>query len=289
MQTLLSTSLPTIVSELGASQYQYTWVAVAYMLTQTAGQPLYGKFSDLIGRKVGKLFFFPKKARSGRFVLNTAVPGGPLHEHVCLLHRFSIMWHIKGELTHIASCLIISFIIVQSITWLILARALSGVGGGGIVSSVWTITSEIVPVHKRAHWSQALSVESCLLWHTNSETEPSYCSSPGHLPQSPVPCWVGCSVVRNSIIGPNGMDLSDNRPDNTGSAFNWRWSCMCRFRSFVTLWVLIHDSCFTVYMNLPICLVASIVLVISLRNVNLDRRSDASWRELATKFDFVGL
>lgn len=25
------------------------------MLTQTAGQPLYGKFSDLIGRKVGKL------------------------------------------------------------------------------------------------------------------------------------------------------------------------------------------------------------------------------------------
>jgi len=55
MQTILSTSLPTIVSELGAPQDQYTWVAVAYMLTQTAGQPLYGKFSDLIGRKVGKL------------------------------------------------------------------------------------------------------------------------------------------------------------------------------------------------------------------------------------------
>jgi len=53
MQTILSTSLPTIVSELEASQDQYTWVAVAYMLTQTAGQPLYGKFSDLIGRKVG--------------------------------------------------------------------------------------------------------------------------------------------------------------------------------------------------------------------------------------------
>ena len=47
----------------------------------------------------------------------------------------------------------------QSITWLILSRALSGVGGGGIVSSVWTITSEIVPVHERAHWSQALSVK----------------------------------------------------------------------------------------------------------------------------------
>ena len=54
MQTIVSTSLPTIVNQLEASQIQYTWVAVAYMLTQTAGQPLYGKLSDLIGRKVGK-------------------------------------------------------------------------------------------------------------------------------------------------------------------------------------------------------------------------------------------
>ena len=42
--------------------------------------------------------------------------------------------------------------------WLILARALAGVGGGGIVSLVWTITSEIVEVRSRAKWSQALSV-----------------------------------------------------------------------------------------------------------------------------------
>ena len=48
----MSTSLPTIVSELGASQNQYTWVGVSYMLTQTALQPLYGKISDLAGRKV---------------------------------------------------------------------------------------------------------------------------------------------------------------------------------------------------------------------------------------------
>jgi MFS family permease len=51
-QTIISTSLPTIASELHASQTQYTWVGVAYMLTQTAFQPLYGKISDLIGRKV---------------------------------------------------------------------------------------------------------------------------------------------------------------------------------------------------------------------------------------------
>lgn len=42
--------------------------------------------------------------------------------------------------------------------WLILARGLAGVGGGGIVSLVWTITSEIVDVESRAKWSQALSI-----------------------------------------------------------------------------------------------------------------------------------
>ena len=109
MQTLLSTSLPTIVSELDGSQYQYTWVAVAYMLTQTAGQPLYGKISDLIGRKVGKPFFFEIKQPPGRYVLNTAVPGGPLHEHICLCRWLSVIWHIQSELTHLVSRFIVLF------------------------------------------------------------------------------------------------------------------------------------------------------------------------------------
>ena len=56
-QTIVSTSLPTIASDLDASQTQYTWVGVSYMLTQTAFQPLYGKISDLIGRTVS-LFLY---------------------------------------------------------------------------------------------------------------------------------------------------------------------------------------------------------------------------------------
>ncbi len=51
-KTIVSTTLPTIASQFGASQLEYTWVGVSYMLTQTAFQPLYGKLSDLIGRKV---------------------------------------------------------------------------------------------------------------------------------------------------------------------------------------------------------------------------------------------
>jgi len=42
--------------------------------------------------------------------------------------------------------------------WLIVARGLSGVGGGGIVNSVWVITTEIVPPGTQAKWAQALSV-----------------------------------------------------------------------------------------------------------------------------------
>lgn len=39
-----------------------------------------------------------------------------------------------------------------------MARAVAGIGGGGIVNSVWVITSEIVEHDQRAKWSQALSV-----------------------------------------------------------------------------------------------------------------------------------
>jgi MFS family permease len=53
VQTIVSTILPTISSGLNASELEYTWVGVSYMLTQTAFQPLYGKLSDLLGRKVG--------------------------------------------------------------------------------------------------------------------------------------------------------------------------------------------------------------------------------------------
>jgi MFS family permease len=42
--------------------------------------------------------------------------------------------------------------------WLIVARGLSGIGGGGIVNSVWVLTTEIVPPGSQAKWSQALSV-----------------------------------------------------------------------------------------------------------------------------------
>jgi EmrB/QacA subfamily drug resistance transporter len=49
-QTIVATALPRIVSELGGLR-QYSWVVTAYLLASTATTPLYGKVSDLYGRK----------------------------------------------------------------------------------------------------------------------------------------------------------------------------------------------------------------------------------------------
>jgi len=50
-QTIVSTALPTIVSELGGVA-QLPWVVTAYLLASTVVVPLYGKFGDLYGRKL---------------------------------------------------------------------------------------------------------------------------------------------------------------------------------------------------------------------------------------------
>ncbi len=49
-QTVVATALPTIVGELGG-QDQLAWVVSATLLTSTASTPLWGKISDLYGRK----------------------------------------------------------------------------------------------------------------------------------------------------------------------------------------------------------------------------------------------
>ncbi|MGO3325398.1 MDR family MFS transporter [Gordonia sp. (in: high G+C Gram-positive bacteria)] len=54
-QTVLSTALPTIVGELNGVD-QMTWVITAYILAMTIVMPVYGRISDLVGRKPALLF-----------------------------------------------------------------------------------------------------------------------------------------------------------------------------------------------------------------------------------------
>ena len=49
-QTIVATSLPTIVGDLGGLNH-LSWVVTAYLLSSTISTPLYGKLGDLYGRK----------------------------------------------------------------------------------------------------------------------------------------------------------------------------------------------------------------------------------------------
>ncbi|MFN8590544.1 MAG: MDR family MFS transporter [Thermomicrobiales bacterium] len=58
--TIVGTAMPRIVADLGGLEH-YAWVATAYLLGSTAAVPIFGKLSDLYGRKwfyVGGLLLF---------------------------------------------------------------------------------------------------------------------------------------------------------------------------------------------------------------------------------------
>lgn len=54
-QTIVSTAMPTILKELGGFE-KFVWVFSAYLITSVAGMPIFGKLSDMYGRK--KFFLF---------------------------------------------------------------------------------------------------------------------------------------------------------------------------------------------------------------------------------------
>jgi MFS family permease len=93
----------------------------------------------------------------------------------------------------------------QDLNWLISARALSGVGGGGIVNSVWVITSELVEIPNRAKWSQALSVT----WSCSAVAGPLLGGAFSSTPCSPYPAY----------------PISSNLSARSSSTLSWRWAC----------------------------------------------------------------
>jgi MFS family permease len=48
--TIVSTAMGTIVGELGGMD-QFVWVTSAYLIAEMAGMPIFGKLSDMYGRK----------------------------------------------------------------------------------------------------------------------------------------------------------------------------------------------------------------------------------------------
>src|SRR4029453_17574556 len=67
-QNIVATALPGIVGELGGLAH-LAWVVTAFLVASTATTPLYGKLSDLCGRK--PLFF----VAVGVFLVGSALCG----------------------------------------------------------------------------------------------------------------------------------------------------------------------------------------------------------------------
>src|ERR1700736_1645398 len=67
-QTIVSTAIPRVIADLQGFD-RYTWVSTAYLLTSTVTVPIYGKLSDIFGRKpiflIGIVIFLIGSAASG--------------------------------------------------------------------------------------------------------------------------------------------------------------------------------------------------------------------------------
>ncbi len=106
--TVVGTAMPTIISALGGFAH-YSWVFSAYLLTSTVAVPVWGKLSDLFGRR--RLF----QIGVAVFLVGSAACG-----------------------------------FAQSMTQLIVARAVQGLGAGALVPLAMTIIGDIFSLEERA-------------------------------------------------------------------------------------------------------------------------------------------
>lgn len=125
-QTIVSPALPTIGGALGDPEW-LSWVISAYFLSATAVTPLYGKLSDIRGR---------------RPVLYAAVGIFLVSSVACAL--------------------------APNMGVLILARAVQGLGGGGLISLAQTIIGDVIPPRERPKYMVYITA----VWATASLAGP---------------------------------------------------------------------------------------------------------------------
>ena len=109
-QTIVTTALPGIAAELKTAEHM-SWVVSAYLLTSTAATPIYGKLSDLYGRKL---------------MLQTAIGIFLITSLLCGL--------------------------AQTMTELIIYRALQGLGGGGLLAMAHATVADVVSPRERGRY-----------------------------------------------------------------------------------------------------------------------------------------
>lgn len=113
--TVVATAMPTIVGQLGGLQ-NYSWVFSAFMLASTTTVPLYGKLSDIYGRR---------------------------NVYIIAMALFLIGSVLCGLAT--------------TLTQLILARALQGIGAGGIMPLAFILIGEMFSLQQRTRMQGVFS------------------------------------------------------------------------------------------------------------------------------------
>ena len=105
--TVVGTAMPTIIAQLGGLAH-YSWVFSAYLLTSTASIPIWGRLSDLYGRRP--------------------------------MYLTAVALFLLGSLACGAA---------GSMPQLIAARAVQGLGAGGIVPLSMTVMGELYSLTER--------------------------------------------------------------------------------------------------------------------------------------------
>ncbi len=120
-QTIVSTAMPKIIAQLDGLSL-YTWVTTAYLLTSTVMVPIYGKLSDLYGRKPIVLIGV------ALFLLGSAL---------CGLSGEPFLGNLFGG----------------GMTQLVAFRAVQGLGGAAIMSGVFAVIADIIPPLERGKYT----------------------------------------------------------------------------------------------------------------------------------------
>jgi EmrB/QacA subfamily drug resistance transporter len=119
-QTIVSTAMPRIVEQLRGMS-MYAWVTTSYLLTSTVMVPIYGKLSDLYGRKP---------------ILITGV---------LLFLLGSVLCGLAGEFGDLP-------LLGDGMMQLIIFRALQGLGGGALMTMTFTIIADLFPPRERGRF-----------------------------------------------------------------------------------------------------------------------------------------
>ena len=118
-QSIVAVALPKITSELGGLD-KLSWVVTAYLLTSTAATPLWGKISDLRGRRP--------------------------------MFQAAIVVFLIGSLICGFSPEIADFLSVSGINVMIAGRAVQGLGAGGLMSLALAVIGDVIPPRERGKY-----------------------------------------------------------------------------------------------------------------------------------------